>query len=97
MMRLLNRDLTKKVEKMEEDAKRLSDENLILKTDQSRHISEMEEVMADSRTSAAIAVLQEKIEMAGEDSSKWDVIGWKEALCRLMGSGAEEVVEERER
>ena len=95
MMRLLNKDLTKKVEKLEEEAKRLGDENLNLKTDKVRHISEMEEVMADSRASAAIAVLQARIEMAGEDPSKWDVVGWKEALCRLTGSEAEEVVEEK--
>lgn len=95
MMRLLNKDLTRKMEKLEGEVKRLRDENVNLKADSVRHVSEMEEVMADSRTSAAIAVLQARIEMSGEDPSKWDVAGWKEALCRLTGSEAEGSVEEK--
>ena len=95
MMKLLNKDLTKKVEKLEEEVERLGDENLNLKTDKVRHLSEMEEVMADSRTSAAIAVLQARIEMATEDPSNWDVVGWKEAHHRLTGLEVEGSVEEK--
>ena len=73
MLRLMNREMTKKVEELEKERDRLADENLNLKTEKidtlKQHLSEVEEVMADSRTSAAIAVLQARIEMAGEDPS----------------------------
>ena len=99
MMKLLNKDLTKKVENLEEEVERLDEENLNLKTGkndtQKRHLSEMEEVMEDSRTSAAVAVLQARIEMAREDPSNWDVKGWKDALRCLTGSEAEGSVEEK--
>ena len=95
----MNKELTKKVEELEVERDRLDDENLNLKTDRidasKQHTSEMEEVMADSRTSAAIAVLQAKVEMAGEDPSSWDVTGWKKAISRFMGSEAEGSAEEK--
>ena len=99
MLRLVNKDMAKKIEELEKEKSRLAAENLSLKTERvecsKQYSAELDEVMADSRTSAAIAVLQAKIEMTGKDSSNWDVIGWKEALCRLTGSEAEEVVGEK--
>ena len=54
--------MTKKVEELEKDMDRLANENLNLKTEKidtlKKHLSEVEELMVDSRTSAAIAVLQ---------------------------------------
>ncbi|KAL4580391.1 hypothetical protein LXL04_016582 [Taraxacum kok-saghyz] len=98
-LRLMNREMTKKVEELEKERDRLAEENLNLKTEKidtlKQHLSEAEEVMADSRTSAAIAVLQARIEMAGENPSNWDVAGWKDALIRLMGSEAEGSIEEK--
>ena len=60
-----------------------------------QHSADLEEVMAESQTSAAIAVLQARMEMAEEDPSTWDVTGWKNALKRLMGSDGEASVDEK--
>ena len=99
MLRLVNKDMTKKIEELEKERDRLANENLSLKTEKidslKQHTDEVEEVMAESRTSAAIAVLQARMEMVEEDPSSWDVAGWKDALSRLMGSEAEVSVEEK--
>ena len=75
MLRMVNKEMTKKVEKLEKERDRLANENLNLKAEKidtlKQHSSEVEELMAESRTSAAIAVLQARMEMAGEDPSNW--------------------------
>ena len=99
MLRLVNKDMAKKVEELEKEKSRLAAENLSLKTERvessKQHSAELEEVMAESQTSAAIAVLQARMEMAEEDPSTWDVTGWKNALKRLMGSDGEASVDEK--
>ena len=91
--------MAKKIEELEKERSRLADENLRLKTEKvessKQHSAELEEVMAESQTSAAIAVLQASIEMAEEDPSTWDVTGWGNALKRLMGSDGEASVDEK--
>ena len=61
MLRLANKDMAKKIEELEKEKNRLADENLSLKTEKieslKQHSAEVEEVMAESQTSAAIAVL----------------------------------------
>ena len=74
-----------------EIAKRKSEKIDVL----ARQTAEMEEVMADCKTSAAIAVLQAKVQMDGEDPSNWDVAGWKNAISRLMGSEGEGSADEK--
>ena len=99
MLRLVNKDMAKKVEELEKEKSRLAAENLSLKNERvdssKQHSADLEEVMAESQTSAAIVVLQARMEMAEEDPSTWDVTGWKNALKRLMGTDGEVSVDEK--
>ena len=61
MLRLVNKDMAKKIEELEKEKNRLADDNLSLKTEKieslKQHSAEVEEVIAESQTSAVIAVL----------------------------------------
>ena len=95
----MNKELTKNIKELEDERDIMDDEILKLKTEKIdalvRHTAEMEEAMANSKTRAAIAMLQAKEEMAGGDPSNWDVAGWKNAISRLTGLETEEKVEEK--
>ena len=93
ILKQTNEELMVKNEKLEEE-KDQDDEILKLKNDKmdamERHAADMEEVMADSKTSAAVAVLQAKVEMVEDDLVSWDVEGWKDAIIRLTSVHPEE-------
>ena len=50
------------------------------------HLADLEEVIVDAKTSAAIAILQAKINLAEdlENASSWDVEGRREVLAKLI-------------
>ena len=81
--------MTKHIEKLEEERDQLYEEVLKLRTNKMdafvRHTAELEVVTADSKMSAAIAVLQAMVGLAKEDPVSWDVAGCKNAINHLMG------------
>ena len=50
------------------------------------HLTDLEEVIVDAKTSAALAILQTKIKLDEdlENTSSWDVEGWREAFSKLI-------------
>lgn len=51
------------------------------------HVVEMEEVITEVKSSAAIIVWESKIRLAEDvtNARSWDLTGWREALAKLIG------------
>ena len=45
----------------------------------------MDDLVVDSKTSAAVSVLQAQIALVEKDLATWDVTGWKDVVFRLTG------------
>ena len=74
--------LTAKVAKLEEESLRWKNERQDM-VDQ--HAAELDDLAIDSKTSAAVSVLQAQIALVKKDPATWDVSGWKDAVFRLTG------------
>ena len=75
-------ELTAKVAKLEEESLRwISEKQELL----DQHAAELDDLDIDSKTSAAVSVLQAQIALVKEDPATWDVKGWKDAVFRLTG------------
>lgn len=54
------------------------------------HYADLEEVIADAKTSVVMAILEAMIKLAEdlENGGSWDVDDWREALGKLIGNPA---------
>ena len=75
-------ELTAKVAELEKENLRCKDE---MQEMLDQHAAELNESANDSRTSAAVSVLQAQLALVKEDPATWDVAGWKDAVFRLTG------------
>ena len=75
-------ELTVKVAKLEEESLGWRSEKQEL---MDQHAAELDDLAIDSKTSAAVSVLQAQIALVKEDPATWDVTGWKDAVFRLTG------------
>ena len=75
-------ELTAKVAKLEKENLRCKNE---MQEMLDQHAAELNESANDSRTSAAVSVLQAQLALVKEDPATWDVAGWKDAVFRLTG------------
>jgi hypothetical protein len=82
VLRQTIQELTAKVAKLEEESLRwISEKQELL----DQHAAELDDLDIDSKTSAAVSVLQAQIALVKEDPATWDVKGWKDAVFRLTG------------
>ena len=75
-------ELTAKVAKLEGENLRCKNE---MQDMMDQHAAELDDLAIDSKTSAAVSVLQAQIALAKKDPATWDVTGWKDAVFRLTG------------
>ena len=78
VLRQTIQELTAKVAKLEEESLRWISEKQEL-------LDQHADLDIDSKTSAAVSVLQAQIALVKEDPATWDVKGWKDAVFRLTG------------
>ena len=82
VLRQTIQELTAKVAKLEEQSLRWKSERQDM---MDQHAAELDDLAIDSKTSAAVSVLQAQIALVKKDPATWDVTGWKDAVFRLTG------------
>ena len=85
--------MTAKVAKLEEESLRWKSEKQDL---MDQHAAELDDLAMDSKTSAAVSVLQAQIALVKKDPATWDVTGWKDVVFRLTGVHPDQEAEDED-
>ena len=82
VLRQTIQELTAKVANLEEESLRWKSERQDM---MDQHAVELDDLAIDSKTNAAVSILQAQIALVKKDPATWDVTGWKDAIFRLTG------------